>query len=558
LAREVPENSGTRVAQGLLMLRAKQLALVSILGFIACGSPPDEHANASSAALVTAVGVDYSWARPDPNGLHNEGYAFAARYLSHDTSGKTITQGEADALWQAGVDVVVVWEDSATNALGGYGQGVADAQAADALAAAAGMPAGRPIYFAVDFDAQAYQQGTIDAYFQGVASVIGLARTGAYGGYGLIARSFDDNVIAWGWQTYAWSYGNWDGRAQVRQVQNGITAAGDGDCCDRDEAQTGDYGQWHSNKPPGGYIDTADCTAGITGWAQDPDTPTAPVNAALTFDGPVFSPGSQGMTFVANMSRQDLCGALGSCEHAFSIPIPLNMLDGNAHGVWGYAGDTTGGPAGVLFNSGRTFQCPTATPPVDPPHGVKRHVTDPPSYAAWKFVQLTDVSKQPDAVVSSYAQAGDWSATPTIVQADDGTPEVWIIDGEVRRHVINPDSLVAWHFTGDDVKKTPAADVYKYSKGLDLPAKPFLMQGSDPAIWVLDYSPDSPPPNAPAGDAGSPPSRNGNTDNGASGPGGCSVGVANRTDHQALAYLALALALVLTRRGRSRANSASR
>ena len=67
------------------------------------------------------------------------------------------------------------------------------------------MPAGRPIYFAVDFDAQPGDQGAVDDYFNGVASVIGHARTGAYGGYGLIARSFYDNVIAWGWQTYAWS-----------------------------------------------------------------------------------------------------------------------------------------------------------------------------------------------------------------------------------------------------------------------------------------------------------------------------------------------------------------
>ncbi len=541
------------------MSTSKVLASLSVLGFVACGSPPDEHASASSAALVIAVGVDYSWARPDPTGLHNEGYAFAARYVSHDTSGKTITAGEADALWQAGVDVVVVWEDGAQNALGGYGQGVADAQAADALASAAGMPSGRPIYFAVDFDAQADQQGTIDAYFQGVASVIGLGRTGAYGGYGLIARSFDDGVITWGWQTYAWSYGSWDGRAQLRQVQNGITAAGDGDCCDRDEAQVHDYGQGPADKPPGGYIDTADCTAGVTGWAQDPDTPTAAVNVALVFDGPVFSPGSQAMSFVSNMSRPDLCNAIGSCDHAFSVPVPLNLLDGNSHNVFGYAGDTTNGPGGVLFNSGRTFQCPLATPP----QGIKRHVVDPPSYAAWRFAQLTDLSKQPDAVVSGYAQGADWAATPQVVQADDGTPEVWVIDGEVRRHVINPDSLAAWHFTGDDVKKTPAADVYKYAKGLDLPATPFLMQGSDPAIWVLDFSPDSPPPPSTPGNDGGPSSRNGNPDNGASngGGGGCNVGATGRTDLAGAPWILLALVTLggrATRRARERTRRTAR
>jgi len=44
------------------------------------------------------------------------------------------------------------------------------------------MPAGRPIYFSVDFDAQLSQQAVINDYFDGVASVLGRARTGAYVG----------------------------------------------------------------------------------------------------------------------------------------------------------------------------------------------------------------------------------------------------------------------------------------------------------------------------------------------------------------------------------------
>ena len=124
---------------------------------------------------------------------------------------------------------------------------------------------------------------------------------------------------------------------------------------------------------------------------------------------------------------------------------------------------------------------------------------NPDSYAAWKFVALTDVAPEPDAVVSTYATGADWSTTPTVVQADDGTPEVWIIDGEVRRHVIDPPSFGAWHF--GDVVKTPAADVYKYARGLDLPARPFLIQGTGPAIWVLDAAPAA--GGSGSGDAGS-------------------------------------------------------
>ena len=219
------------------------LLFVSLL--VAC-SAAEGPAGQSGAELVVATGVDYSWARPSPSGLHSEGYTFACRYLSHDTTGKTITAGEASSLWAAGVDIVSNFEDSATNALGGYSQGVADAKFADSLAVSAGMPSSRPIYFSVDFDAQPGDMTSINAYFDGVASVIGVGRTGAYGGFYPIQQLFNGSKIRWGWQTYAWSYGSWDSRAQLRQVQNGITAAGDTGCCDEDQAQVADWGQWHA------------------------------------------------------------------------------------------------------------------------------------------------------------------------------------------------------------------------------------------------------------------------------------------------------------------------
>src|SRR5436305_1765482 len=203
------------------------------------------------------------------------------------------------------------------------------------------MHCGRQNYFSVDFDATPAQQTPINAYFDGVVSVIGLARTGAYGGYYVIKRLFDGGKIKWGWQTYAWSGGQWDSRAQLRQVQNGITAAGDANCCDKDEAVANDYGQWH------------------------------------------------------------------------------------------------------------------AVPPNAPPRGTL-------DAKAWAFSMLFDVAPEPDAVVAAYPVAADWSAKPSLVQADDGTPEVWLIDGATRRHVVSAASLAAWHRTAAEVVKTAAAKVQAY------------------------------------------------------------------------------------------------
>jgi hypothetical protein len=212
------------------------------------GPPVDE----TAANVTVRKGLDYSFARPSPSGLHSEGYTFAARYYSYDNSGthgKILFSGEANSLIANGIDIVSNWEYAADDALSGYNQGVADAKVANQQAAAAGAPADRPIYFSVDFDATPTQQTPINDYMDGVASVIGRGRTGAYGGYYVIKRLFDAGKITWGWQTYAWSGGQWDARAQLRQVQNGITAAGDGSCCDLDNSNADDFGQW-GHAPP--------------------------------------------------------------------------------------------------------------------------------------------------------------------------------------------------------------------------------------------------------------------------------------------------------------------
>jgi MYXO-CTERM domain-containing protein len=228
------------------MTRLDGLRALSVLCFAAVGCS-DFSIEEESSALTGRKGVDYSWARPSPSGLKKAGYSFVARYYSVNDSanhGKILFKTEANALIAAGLDIVTVWEHSAQDALGGHSAGVADAKAASAQAANAGQPSTRPIYFAVDFDAIGSQLTTVGAYFDGVASVLGRSRTGAYGGYSVIKYLFDHNKIDWGWQCYAWSYGKWDSRAHFRQTQNNISAAGSSGCCDLDLAAAADFGQW--------------------------------------------------------------------------------------------------------------------------------------------------------------------------------------------------------------------------------------------------------------------------------------------------------------------------
>ena len=196
---------------------------------------------------MTTFGIDHAWGRPGVAALRSAGVKFVARYLSYDPP-KNLSHGEAASLSAADISIVVVWETTANRALSGRAGGQADAREAERQARACGMPAGRPIYFAVDWDASPGQQATINAYLDGAASVIGRERVGMYAGYGPISRAFSAGKISYGWQTYAWSGGRWDKRAHLQQYSNDHRINGVG--CDYNRALVEDFGQWRIGWTP--------------------------------------------------------------------------------------------------------------------------------------------------------------------------------------------------------------------------------------------------------------------------------------------------------------------
>lgn len=144
------------------------------------------------------------------------GARFAASYLSTAAS-KDWTRAMIHAYHAAGLATVCVWETSATRALARYAAGRTDARAALIQEQALGVPAWKPIYFAVDFNENADQARAVASYYRGVNAVLGVKRTGAYGGYWTIRRLFKAGLIRFGWQTSVWSGGRWDRRAQLQQ-----------------------------------------------------------------------------------------------------------------------------------------------------------------------------------------------------------------------------------------------------------------------------------------------------------------------------------------------------
>lgn len=210
------------------------------------------------AGFAILQGVDYSFDHPTPGQLRVAGKKFAVRYvypLSQNPGTKNLTRAEANALKDAGIAVVSNYESYAGRAQDGRGAGAADAVAADKQHKACGGPGARPIFFSVDFDTTSADYARVDSYFRGVASVLGVARTGVYGEYDLCKHLIDAGLIGksaspgkfYAWQTYAWSAGKYDERCCLAQDKNGVKL-GSG-TVDLDSAHCADYGQWGFKAP---------------------------------------------------------------------------------------------------------------------------------------------------------------------------------------------------------------------------------------------------------------------------------------------------------------------
>jgi hypothetical protein len=250
------------------------------------------------------------------------------------------------------------------------------------------------------------------------------------------------------------------------------------------EHATGEYiGFEQTSAPPRGYLDVAGC-AGVGGWTQEESVPTTAIEAEVDYDGPAGGAGTTGFRFLANVSRSDLCTALGSCDHAFTMPWPRSLMDGAAHEVYAYGlNPTAGGPNALLTNAPKTITC---TAPAVASGDVKRHITSPTILADWRFDAFVDQAPYTTTELAAIADGVDLGTAPRVVQVA-GQSGIYVVDGPYRRHVINPASLAAWRITTADVTPITAAALAALQAGPDWPAVPLLVKdpSSDP-VYVLD------------------------------------------------------------------------
>ena len=251
-----------KVTRRELLGYALTVPAVAALGTLGAGL------SAPLASAANAKLIDFAERLVPADQVAAAGYAGALVYVSELRPGATfdfkpVTREYADALRAAGLHVVSCYQygkpgwPTPSDFTRGYDGGVADAQTALRLHAAAGGPDTAPIFFSIDEDIDASTWRTVAVqWLRGINSVLGAGRTGVYGHAGVCGWAIADGVIGhsttpgyrWAWQTRAWSGGKREPAAVL--YQNVIVTASDpgvslaGTHVDEDDILAADFGQW--------------------------------------------------------------------------------------------------------------------------------------------------------------------------------------------------------------------------------------------------------------------------------------------------------------------------
>lgn len=233
------------------------------LGAVAAG------AGAPPASAAPPTLIDYAMRQIPAEAIRAAGHVGVINYVSTSRPGsnfgaKPITLPYARSLHAAGLVIVSNYQygkpggTAPSDFTRGYAGGVADARTGWQLHTAAGGGQSAPIFFSVDddIDRQTWNNLALP-WFRGINSVIGVMRTGVYGGVNVCQWAIEDGVIgrssspgkAWAWQTRSWSRGQIHPAAVLYQriidtASNPGPLVG-GIRVDVNDALAADVGQWN-------------------------------------------------------------------------------------------------------------------------------------------------------------------------------------------------------------------------------------------------------------------------------------------------------------------------
>lgn len=227
-------------------------SLLAAVGAVVAAQP--------AAALGPVLGtvIDYSGGVPSAASVRAAGHLGAVRYVSERRPGadwmvgKPVSRGETADFAAHGLGVASVYQFGRAQTadwLAGAAGAAQHAPKAIALHAAAGGPAGRPVYVAID-DNPTWDQyaGQIRPYLQGFKRALELAglRLGVYGNYNVIEWAGNDGLGEYFWMHDWGSGGRIHPRTTIHQPAK-RTALIDGVTVDVNNVYSRDWGQWNAS-----------------------------------------------------------------------------------------------------------------------------------------------------------------------------------------------------------------------------------------------------------------------------------------------------------------------
>lgn len=156
--------------------------------------------------MSEVLGADWSFAHIDAKLLVAAGYKYAFRYLAPQPNPKVITKPEYEYDKASGLTVVLNFEQSATQMLGGAAQGEHDALIVRSERIGIGAPLDEQTIYSFDADDRAWPgwQQKLEDYMRAAERVSGHAE-GIYGSIRVIEYLKGNNPARATWQTEAWS-----------------------------------------------------------------------------------------------------------------------------------------------------------------------------------------------------------------------------------------------------------------------------------------------------------------------------------------------------------------
>ncbi len=210
---------------------AAAVSALAVLGAQSAG------AGSPVAAAAASQLIDFAMRQIPAEQIKAAGYSGVVNYVSLSRPGSTfgakpITRTYAESLTAAGLVIVSNYQygkpggTAPSDFTRGFAGGVADARTAWQLHSAASGGQSAPIFFSVDDDIDRETWNTLALqWFRGINSVLGVQRTGVYGGINVCQWAGADGVIGnsrtpghrWAWQTRSWSHGQIDPAAVLYQ-----------------------------------------------------------------------------------------------------------------------------------------------------------------------------------------------------------------------------------------------------------------------------------------------------------------------------------------------------